>query len=80
MEKIKIGDVLEGRVHGAGINVKFKVTNFAVMGDFANWRSTNDKNTFDVRSFTVKLKPINANNNSLRPGMTVSIDLNQIKK
>lgn len=80
LEKIKIGDVLEGRVHGAGIIVKFKVTNFAVMGDFANWRSTNDKNTFDVRSFTVKLKPINANTNSLRPGMTVSIDLNQIKK
>ena len=80
LEKIKIGNILTGKIHGLGKTERFKVVNFASMADFANWRSTGDKSTFDVRSFTVKLKPLNANISSLRPGMTVSFDLNKVNQ
>ncbi len=75
LEVIKIGDVLEGRIDGLGIEEKFKVKNFSALSDFANWRSTSDKANFDVRTFTVKLIPLNKNINSLRPGMTVRLKL-----
>ncbi len=71
LENIKIGDVLDGRIDGLGIKTKFKVVNFSAMADYANWRINADKATFETRSFTVKLKPIDNNIQSLRPGMTV---------
>lgn len=79
LEKIKIGMIIKGRVHGIGTTESFRVVSFAAMADFANWRSTADKSTFDVRSFTVKLVPVNKNIPSLRPGMTVSFDLNHLQ-
>lgn len=79
LEKIKIGSIIKGKIHGIGRTELFKVANFAAMADFANWRSTGDKATFDVRSFTVKLIPVNKEIFSLRPGMTVSFDLKSVK-
>ncbi len=79
LEKLKIGMVVKGKIHGIGRTEEFKVVSFAAMSDFANWRATKDKATFDVRSFTVKLRPVNKNIESLRPGMTVSFDLNHLK-
>ena len=79
LEQIKIGMIIKGRVHGIGSFEQFKVVNFSAMADFANWRSTSDKATFDVRSFTVRLVPINKSIPNLRPGMTVSFDLNNLK-
>jgi HlyD family secretion protein len=79
LEKMKIGMIVKGRVYGIGSVEQFKVVSFSAMADFANWRATNDKGTFDVRSFTVKLVPINKNIPSLRPGMTVTFDLNKLQ-
>lgn len=75
LENIKIGDILEGRIDGLGIKTKFKVTHFSAMADYANWRINADKATFETRSFTVKLKPIDNNIQSLRPGMTVRLTI-----
>lgn len=79
LEKLKIGMVISGRVYGLGTTEKFRVASFSAMADFANWRSTSDKSTFDVRSFTVKLVPLRKHIPSLRPGMTVCFDLNNLK-
>lgn len=79
LEKLKIGMTIKGKIHGLGVTKEFKVINYSAMADYANWRSTGDNSTFDVRSFTVKLKPLKKNISSLRPGMTVSFDLEHLK-
>lgn len=79
LEKLKIGMVIKGRIHGTGTTEEFRIINFSQLADYANWRSTGDNATFDVRSFTVKLVPIKKNIPSLRPGMTVSFDLEHLK-
>jgi len=79
LELLKIGMEIKGRIYGTGTYEYFKVVNFSAMADFANWRSTSDKNTFDVRSFTVRLVPVKKNIPNLRPGMTVMFDLNNLK-
>lgn len=71
LENIKIGDLLNARIDGLGKTAQFKVVNFAAMADYANWRISADKSTFETRSFTVKLKPTDSYIESLRPGMTV---------
>jgi len=53
---------------------KFKVTNIAVMGDFATWRATESGKGFDMKSFEVELRsmvPIK----DLRVGMSVLLEL-----
>ncbi len=79
LEKIKVGMTMKGKIHGLGITAEFRVMNIAAMADFANWRSTGDNATFDIRSFTVKLVPTKKNIPSLRPGMTVTFDLDKAK-
>lgn len=79
LELIKIGDILVGKIDGLGVTEKFKVVHFAAMADYANWRTSADKSTFETRSFTVKLKPLNNNIESLRPGMTVRLKISKSK-
>ena len=76
LEHLKIGDILKAKIDGSGEIAEFKVENFSVLSDFANWRSTSDKSTYDIRTFTVKLKPQSKLSKSVRPGMTVRFDLN----
>lgn len=80
LQNIKVGDEIEGKIHGVGTAIKFKVVNFSVMADFANWRAQNERANYEVRSFTVKLKPVGGTIHSLRPGMTVSFDLGPEKE
>lgn len=79
LEHIKIGMIIKGKIHGLGTTEQFRVKSFAAMADYANWRSTADKSTFDVRSFTVKLVPVKKHIPSLCPGMTVSFDLSNLR-
>ena len=44
------------------------------MGDFANWRPTNQKGEFDVKTFQVRLRS-KEKIDGLRPGMTVNIQI-----
>ncbi|HOP49919.1 MAG TPA: efflux RND transporter periplasmic adaptor subunit [Ignavibacteriales bacterium] len=53
---------------------EFYVSYIAPMADFATWKPTNQKGEFDLKTFEIKLKPINKIE-GFRPGMTVNIKL-----
>ena len=53
---------------------EFKVTNIAVMGDYATWRATESGKGFDMKSFEVELRPIKPIKD-LRVGMSVLLEL-----
>ena len=76
MKSIKIGDVLSGKVTALSNNeYKFKVYYISDIGDFANWRPTNQKGEFDIRTFEIRLRAIDKIE-GFRPGMTVNLELN----
>lgn len=76
MKSIKIGDILSGKVTALSNNeYKFKVYYISDIGDFANWRPTNQKGEFDIRTFEIRLRAID-NIEGFRPGMTVNLELN----
>lgn len=79
LEKIKIGDVIDGVIRGLNKTEKFKVHSYSAMADYANWRAQDQRGSYEARTFIVKLKPLNFIQ-GLRPGMTVEFDLNQNKK
>lgn len=75
MHGIKIGDEFYGTIKALDSDkIKFKVFYISAMGDFANWRPTNQKGEFDIRTFEIRLKPVNKVS-ELRPGMTANIYL-----
>lgn len=75
MDGIKIGDEYYGMVKALDDKkIKFKVYYIASMGDFANWRPTNQKGEFYIKTFEIRLKPAQEIV-GLRPGMTANIIL-----
>lgn len=54
--------------------VECTVTYIAPMGDFATWKATNQKGDFDLKTFEVRLTPVQKVAD-LRPGMTARIAL-----
>lgn len=73
MPKVKIGTVFKGIIPALGnIKEEFEVSFISPMGDFANWKPTNQKGEFDLKTFEVRLRPKHIVN-GLRPGMTVNI-------
>ena len=68
-----IGAELDGLMHFSGKTDKFKVYNYSAKSDYANWRAKNEIGTFEIRTFTVKLKPV-SKIQGLRPGMSVSFN------
>ena len=71
----KKGKHLTGVVPGlGGEEVEVVVSYIAVMPDFATWAPTKDKGEFDLKTFEVRLKPVNQNED-LRPGMTIRIKM-----
>lgn len=55
---------------------KFKVSFISSMGDFANWRPTNQKGDFDLRTFEVHLTSMDKLT-EIKPGMTGNIKISQ---
>jgi len=53
---------------------EFKVSNIAVMGDFATWKATENQKGFDMKSFEVELVPLKPIKD-LRVGMSVLLKL-----
>lgn len=73
MPKVKQGAIFKGIIPALGnIKADFEVTFIAPMGDFANWKPTNQKGEFDLKTFEIRLKP-KGEVSGLRPGMTVNI-------
>ncbi len=77
MQNISKGKIFKASVQALG-NKEFsmKVNYISPLGDFADWKPTNLKGDFDIKTFEVHLVPIK-NNNKLLPGMTVQINLEQ---
>lgn len=74
MSKIKMGEKFKGRVTALNKESEFKVKYISPMADFAIWRPTNQKGEFDLKTFEVRLYPVEPLE-GLRPGMTVNIKL-----
>lgn len=75
MNSIKLGNTYKGRVTALGNKeYTFEVTYISPMGDFANWRPTNQKGDFDIKTFEIRLRAKDRIA-ELRPGMTVNIVL-----
>jgi HlyD family secretion protein len=68
---IRMGDRMTVSVPALGNRrVVLQVTFIAPLGDFATWRATSASGDFDVKTFQVKARPVEATP-GLRPGMSV---------
>jgi HlyD family secretion protein len=75
MSKISKGKTFTGKVPALGNNeFQFEVSYISPMGDFANWKPTNQKGDFDIKTFEVRLRSKNKIE-GLRSGMSVNIKL-----
>lgn len=73
LQGIKVGDILEVSIPALGEQTyKAQVTYLRAMASYATWRATKNNGQYDVKSFDVKLIPIDKIEN-LRPGMTALI-------
>lgn len=73
LDKFKKGTEVIGKVPGVGgKEYKFVVSYLAVMADFATWVPTHSKGEFDLKTFEVRLFPVDYID-GLRPGMTVQL-------
>ena len=74
LKNIKVGTTLNAEIPALGTSAAFKVFNISAMGDFATWKATSEKNSFDLKSFEVKARPTKPID-GMRPGMSVRLHL-----
>lgn len=75
LNHFKKGTVVEGVIPALNnTKEKFTVTYLSPMGEFSNWRPTNQKGDFDIKTFEVRLR-CNRDIKDLRPGMTVNFSI-----
>lgn len=75
MNGIKIGDTFNASITALNnLEAKFVVSYVSGLGDFANWRPTNQKGEFDIKTFEIRLRS-KQKIDGLRAGMTVNVDL-----
>ncbi|MGF1875252.1 efflux RND transporter periplasmic adaptor subunit [Photobacterium frigidiphilum] len=68
------GTIVDAMIPALGDEAySFKVTHVAVMGDFATWRATDASQGFDMRTFEVEARPMEAIE-GLRVGMSVILE------
>ena len=79
MPGIRIGMHMTGFVPALDSDVEFEVTYISPQADFATWAATRTQGGFDIRTFAVKAKPVSEVKN-MRPGMSVLVDWDKIKK
>ncbi|WP_321779587.1 HlyD family secretion protein [Sulfurimonas sp.] len=75
LREFKKDKVFKVRIPALGSeSYEFKVTNIAVMGDYATWKATESGKGFDMKSFEVELHPLKPIED-LRVGMSVLLAL-----
>jgi HlyD family secretion protein len=75
MSNISKGKTFVGKVPGLGNKeFQFEVSYISPIGEFANWKPTNQKGEFDIKTFEIRLRSQNKIE-GLRPGMSVNIKL-----
>lgn len=71
---LKTGQTLHGVVPALDDrHIDFRIDFISPQGDFATWRATRQSKGYDVRSFEVRARPVDAVE-GLRPGMSVLFD------
>lgn len=74
LAKVKMGTVLNVTIPALNNQqIKVKVNYIKALGSYATWRATKTSGQFDVKTFEVRAKPINAVQ-GLRPGMSAILD------
>jgi len=74
LANIKVGKEIDAVVPALGnISVKLKVNYIKAMASYATFKATKTNGGFDVKSFEVRAKPIEAIE-GLRPGMSLMVD------
>ena len=56
-----------------------QVTYISAQADFATWAATRTQGGFDIRTFAIKARPVSHVEN-MRPGMSVIVDWDEIRK
>jgi HlyD family secretion protein len=75
MSKVSKGKIFSGKVPGLGNKeFQFEVSYISPIGEFANWKPTNQKGEFDIKTFEIRLRS-SGKIEGLRPGMSVNIKL-----
>lgn len=70
---IRMGDVITARIPALGNrSIKAKVNHISALGDFATWRATKTSGDFDLKTFEVRLTPVEPVE-GLRPGMSAIV-------
>lgn len=78
LPQIHMGTRMIGYVPALDREVEFAVTYIAPQADFATWAATRTQGGFDIRTFTVKAKPVTCVE-YMRPGMSVLVDWSRIE-
>ena len=72
LQGMKVGDEIEAYVPAFDKNVKMRVFYMKDLGSYAVWKATKANGRYDLKTFEVKARPIEALD-GLRPGMSVVI-------
>lgn len=73
LAEIRMGDVISARIPALGNRlIKTKVNYISALGDFATWRATKTSGDFDLKTFEVRLTPVEPVE-GLRPGMSAIV-------
>ena len=76
---IGVGTRMSGYVPALDYDVEFEVTYISAQADFATWAATRTQGGFDIRTFAIKARPVSHVEN-MRPGMSVIVDRDEIRK
>ena len=79
MPDIHIGTRMTGYIPALDRSVEFEVTYISAQADFATWAATRTQGGFDIRTFAIKARPVSHVEN-MRPGMSVIVDWDEIRK
>lgn len=78
LPKIQMDKQIEAYIPALDKSVALKVTYIAVQADFATWNATRTQGGFDIRTFAVKMKPVDTLA-GLRPGMSAIVNWSSIE-
>lgn len=78
LPKIQMDKQIEAYIPALDKSVVLKVTYIAVQADFATWNATRTQGGFDIRTFAVKMKPVDKLA-GLRPGMSAIVNWSNIE-
>lgn len=79
MHYFRMNENFMGDVPALGAeNIEFKINYISPLGSFATWRSTKQTGSYDMKTFEIHALPVTPMD-ELRPGMSVLVNLNELK-